>query len=244
MLIMNGFHYFLRGLDMLFRSGLRRYVVVPLLINTLLFGGFLWFGVHEFSALLHWLTDGLPTWLKWLSGLLWLFFAFAAVVIVTYAFALVANLIAAPFNGLLSEKVEQSLTGSVAESHTGLLSALSEGPRAIKRQVQYLFYYVPRALMMLVLFLVPLVHLIASPCWFLFNGWMMSVQYMDYPMDNHRVPFDEMRVKLKAKRATHLSFGSIVMFATMIPVLNFFVMPAAVIGATLLWVEEHRDEVA
>jgi CysZ protein len=37
-------------------------------------------------------------------------------------------------------------------------------------------------------------------------------------------------------------FGGLVMLCTMIPVVNFFVMPAAVAGATLIWVRENHLE--
>jgi len=38
----------------------------------------------------------------------------------------------------------------------------------------------------------------------------------------------------------HLSFGSGVSLLLLLPLINFFVMPIAVVGATILWVEEHQ----
>jgi len=73
--------------------------------------------------------------------------------------------------------------------------------------------------------------------WFVFSAWMMAMQYIDYPMDNHRTTFDDMRKYLKTHRGISFGFGCAVMIAAMIPGVNFFVMPAAVAGATLMWVE-------
>ncbi|WP_371440265.1 EI24 domain-containing protein [Candidatus Coxiella mudrowiae] len=69
---------------------------------------------------------------------------------------------------------------------------LKDIPLAFKRQVQFIFYYLPRAILVLILFFILLMQVIAAPLWFLSNAWMMTVQYMDYPMDNHCVLFREM----------------------------------------------------
>lgn len=136
--------------------------------------------------------------------------------------------------------MEKRLTGAKEITEGGWAIIYKDIPRSIKRQLQFIIYYIPRAILALVLFFIPGVQVAAGPLWFLFNGWMMTVQYMDYPMDNHRISFKDMRNLLSQKRIVNLSFGSIVMFATMIPVVNFVVMPAAVIGATLLFVDEYK----
>jgi CysZ protein len=43
------------------------------------------------------------------------------------------------------------------------------------------------------------------------------------------------------KRFLNLGFGSAVSVATMTPFLNFLVMPAAVAGATALWVDQLKS---
>ena len=236
-----GAHYFIRGFQMLNRRGIRRYVVIPLIINLILFAVFLWLGVHYFAELTHWIGNLLPTWLRWLNWLLWILFVISFFIILVYTFTIFANIIGAPFNAFLSEKVEKLETGVTAVTEGGWSIIYKDIPRAIKRQGQFILYYIPRAIVGLILFFIPFVQVVAGPLWFLFNGWMITVQYMDYPMDNHRISFPNIRHLLNQKRVTNLSFGCLVMFATMIPVVNFFVMPAAVIGATLLWVEEYRD---
>jgi CysZ protein len=41
-------------------------------------------------------------------------------------------------------------------------------------------------------------------------------------------------------RALSLGFGMAVMFSSMVPLINFVIMPAAVCGATALWLERCR----
>src|SRR5918992_14665 len=98
-----GGRYAARGSGLITQPGIRRYVIVPLLINFALFGAAIWYGASQFEALLDWL---LPNWLEWARWILWPLFAASALLVVFYAFTLIANLIGAPFNGLLAEKLE------------------------------------------------------------------------------------------------------------------------------------------
>ncbi len=84
-----------------------------------------------------------------------------------------------------------------------------------------------------------MVNLVAAVLWFLFNSWMMALQYVDYPADNHKVSFPALRKLLGDTRLSALGFGLPVALAAMVPVLNLFVVPAAVCGATAYWVREN-----
>ena len=58
-------------------------------------------------------------------------------------------------------------------------------------------------------------------------------------MGNHRLFFSEQRARLRRRPLLAWSFGGLVMLCTIIPVVNFIVMPAAVAGATVIWVREN-----
>ena len=105
-----------------------------------------------------------------------------------------------------------------------------------------MLYYVPMALGVLLLTIIPVFNAFAPLAWFLLGAWMMSLQFVDYPMDNHRLPFRDVRDACAARRLSTIGFGGAVAFFTGIPLLNLIVIPAAVIGATLLWCEELRSQ--
>jgi CysZ protein len=234
----SGVHYLITGFRLISQSGLRRYVAIPLCINMLLFIGLFFLIRHYMSEFNLWFTHFLPTWLHWLSTVLWLLFFISFFLIFIYTFVTVANLISAPFNSLLAEKVEFFLTGRVPKQ-TSLFENINDVPRIVGRQLAILGYYLPRAIFLLVLFFIPLVQTIAPILWFLFNAWYMTLTYIDYPTDNHRIPLSDVRVWIKQRRFTSLGFGVSVLVATMVPVLNFFIVPAAVAAATQFWVEEQ-----
>ncbi len=232
-----GPRYLLEGFRLLRQPGLRRFVMLPLLVNVALFGALIGLAYGWVDDASQYLIDGLPDWLHWLSYLIVPVFVGVSLVVIFYAFSLVANLIAAPFNGLLAEAVEAHLTGQPQQAGWGqVLRDLLPG---ILSELRKLLYFALRAIPLLLLILVPVVNMAASLLWLLFSAWMMTVQYVDYPMANHRLFFGEQRARLRRRPLLAWSFGAGVMLATLVPVLNFFVMPAAVAGATALWVREN-----
>jgi CysZ protein len=89
----------------------------------------------------------------------------------------------------------------------------------------------------LLLLLVPLFNILTPLLWFAFTAWMLAIQYSDYPLSNRGVDFRAQRLLLKQQRSCLLGFGSATAFCSLIPVVNFIIMPVAVAGATLLWAE-------
>lgn len=233
-----GAGYVLTGLRWLPKAGLRGFVAIPLLINTLLFGGGIWLGVHQMERLDQALQRWLPHWLAWLHWLLWPLFVLTVLVVVFYAFSLVANLIAAPFNGLLAERVEKMIapTGSappplVDSSWRDLLfSPLAE--------LRKLLYFVGWAIPLLALSFVPALNVAAPILWAISTSWMLALEYADYPLGNRGLTLREQRRLLRRRWPLTLGFGGMTLLLTLVPGLNFLAMPAAVIGATLMWNRE------
>jgi len=233
----SGIDYFLMGFSLIQTKGLKRFVFIPLLVNLLLFSVAFYFIYQELEFWLGQINAWVPDWLTWLNYLLWPLAIIAVLVAFSFVFNTLANWIAAPFNGLLSEKVELHLTGQ-ALGAGGPLEIIKDIPRTLGREWKKLAYYLPRALGFLLLFF--LLPVIGQVIWFLFTAWMMAVQYCDYPFDNHKVPFSQMRQQLNQNKTQSFSFGIMVTFFAMIPVVNFLVMPVAICGATAMWVDKYK----
>ena len=93
---------------------------------------------------------------------------------------------------------------------------------------------------LLIFFILPV---FGQVIWFLFSAWMMAIQYCDYPCDNHKISFADMKRILHAHRSHSFSFGITVSVFSLIPIVNFLVMPVAVCGATALWVDKLKERV-
>ncbi len=198
-----------------------------------------------FSHLSVWidhLLGQMPSYLSWLSYLLWPILAITILATFSYFFSTLANFIAAPFNGLLAEKVEEKLTGHRVNDD-GLMSVVKDIPRVLAREWKKLLYVLPKAIGLFILLLIPALGQTLGPIfWFVFSSWMLAVQYCDYPYDNHKISFNQMKMDLKRKKGKAYGFGFLVAFFTSIPILNLFVVPVAICGATAMWVAEFKGE--
>jgi len=231
----SGFLLPFKGLTLILAPGLRRFVVVPLLLNILIFAGLAYVAGSYFETFMdRWLPT--HSWLEFLRWILWLLFAAAYALAVFYGFTLLANLISAPFNAVLAARVEEKLTGiRPAAADESVLKAL--GP-AIAGEIGKILYFASRALPLLVLFLIPGVNVLVAVGWVLFGFWFLAIEYGDYPMGNHGLKPGQQRDQLRRRRLKSLAFGAGVTVMMLIPVLQFAAMPAAVAGATRLWVDD------
>lgn len=231
-----GAGYALTGLRWLPKAGLRSVVLIPLLINALLFGGGIWWSTGQFEHLDRAVQSWLPAWLAWLHWLLWPIFILTVLVVVFYTFSLVANLVAAPFNSILAGRVEQLIDPAGRSSSRDiswrelLLAPLAELGKSL--------YFIAWALLPLLLSFVPVINVAAPAIWVVFTAWMLALEYADYPLGNRGLNFRAQRRLLRQKWPLTLGFGGTILLLTLIPGLNLLVMPAAVIGATLMW---HRE---
>ncbi len=236
----SGASYFFKGFTLIRQKGVRRFVFIPLLINTILFSVAFYFVYLELDTYMAKFMAWLPSWLDWLSIILWPLAVLTVLVIFSFIFSTVANWLAAPFNGLLSEKMESILSGQPAPKGN-ILDIVKDIPRTLTREWQKLSYYLPRAIVFfIILWLLPI---IGQVIWFLFIAWMMAIQYKDYPFDNHKVPFGQMKTILKENKSLSYSFGIAVAVFSMIPIVNLIVMPVAICGATALWVDCYQKKI-
>ncbi|PLY15570.1 MAG: sulfate transporter CysZ [Sedimenticola sp.] len=232
-----GFGYLLKGMGMLLSPGLKRYLLVPILINILIFSLAGWLGYTQFNDLLDWLLPQ-ESWLSYFRWVLWPLFAITILLVTFYTFTAVANLLAAPFNSLLAERVEFQVSGTKPpKSNEKIMAVILP---AILSELRKLCYFLIRAIPLLVLFVIPGLNLLAPLLWVLFSAWFLALEYADYPMGNHRMTFPQQHKSIKKLRMTALGFGGGVTLLTLIPIINFIAMPSAVIGATLFWIEQKE----
>ncbi|HIW06667.1 MAG TPA: sulfate transporter CysZ [Candidatus Ignatzschineria merdigallinarum] len=237
----NGLQYFFEGFSIMMRPGLKRFVFMPILVNILVLGSAFTWLFFQVDSWVNYLLGFLPTWLHWLSYLLWPLILSSILLIFGYFFSTLANIIAAPFNGFLAEKVEEELSGIPAKE-LPWSDFVKDVPRMINRELVRLGYYLPRAIVLLIISFIPVINIISPLLWFLFGSWMMVIQYCDYAFDNHKISFTQMKETLKKDRLNNMPFGALVTLITVIPLINLFIMPAAVCGGTAMWVDRYRDQ--
>ncbi|OBW91626.1 sulfate transport protein CysZ [Gallibacterium genomosp. 3] len=237
--IKQGWHYFVLGWHLISKKGLKRFVVMPILLNIVLLSFVFWLLMQQIGDLTDWIISFVPDWLSWLHYLLTTLAVVMILLVYYFIFMTLAGFIAAPFNGLLAEKVELLLSGKTADSG-GIFDFVKDLPRMFKREWQKLWYSLPRMVILFLLGFIPVLGQTLIPVMlFLFTAWLQAIQYCDYPFDNHKISFPIMQQQLAQRRLLNLTFGALVASCTFIPLLNFIVMPVAVCGATAMWVEKY-----
>ncbi|WP_448567518.1 sulfate transporter CysZ [Thalassotalea ganghwensis] len=235
----SGAGYLIKGFELIRMKGIRRFVFIPLAINLVLFSFAFYYLILELQSYMTAIEAWLPDYMSWVSSILWPVAILFILVMFSFIFSSVSNWLAAPFNGLLAEKMEALLTERQppSGSATGIIKDI---PRTLSREWCKFRYYLPRAIGFFLLYWI--LPVIGQVLWFLFLAWMMAIQYKDYPFDNHKVNFDEMRRALSHKKGLSYSFGITTAIFSMLPIVNLVVMPVAICGATALWVDHYREE--
>jgi CysZ protein len=215
---------FLKGLKLLSHAGLRPFIILPVLINLLMYSIVLWLGYYYVNDLIN---QFIPGWLSWLSWILIPLFFISFFIVGFFTFTLLANLIAAPFYSKLSAKTLALMTGQAAQVKEQPIMTVLWG------ELRRILYLGSRALPLLLLFIIPGVNIIAAFLWGVFGAWGLALEYMAYPLENEGLLFKEQLDKIKVNRMGTLSFGGLAMLGLTLPVLNILVPPATVIGATI-----------
>ena len=65
--------------------------------------------------------------------------------------------------------------------------------------------------------------------------WWMAAEYLSGPMARHLMPFRSVLRAMRQRLAVCLGFGAALYVLLWVPVLNFFLVPVAVVGGTLLF---------
>ncbi|HJL16041.1 MAG TPA: EI24 domain-containing protein [Sandaracinaceae bacterium LLY-WYZ-13_1] len=161
------------------------------------------------------------------------------------AVVFLTNVIAAPFNDLLSEEVEYRLTGRKGPDFTLTVlvrdSVRTVGLEVVK-MVVYLVIMVPLYLLSLLL---PAVgQVIYSIFAFLFTALYFSLDYVDWPASRRNRSLTYRFGMLTDHFMPMFGFGTGVWLFLFIPIVNLLFMPAAVAGGTLLFLDLEGETAA
>lgn len=240
-----GVGYLFEGFRLLGNKKLRTYILVPIIVNCLLFIALSSFLLSYFWAVVESGNSFIPEWLQpWVAPFAWFVWFLVGVlflIVYAYSFNIITNFIAAPFYGKLSEATQKLVANEdiPEESLSHMLF------RVFSRECSKLFYFLGRGflviLVMVLVSFIPIVQSLAPLIGIAWGAWSMAIQYADYPADNHQIPFPEMRNGLWQRSGSSLGFGSAVMFCSVLPFVNIFAMPAAVIGGTIYWLNELQS---
>lgn len=213
-----------QGFKLLTKPELRPFVLMPILINVILYSVALMLGYFYLN---HFVTQMIPDGLHWLTWLIYPLFFISFCVIGFFTFSLLANLIAAPFYAKLAAKTLVVIGAPVLACEEPSVKDVWLA------ELQRLRYSLTHTFPLLILFVIPMVNLIAPVLWFGFSAWCVALEFFGYAQENRGVLFEQQQTDLKSIKWHALSFGGLVSVGQSLPILNIVIAPAAVIAATL-----------
>jgi len=231
-------HHLLQGLKVLSNQGYRRFIFIPLLANLVFFILLTTFMFGVFSDSVLWVTDWLPSWMNFMGWFIWFILGSVFFIVYGFSFSIITNIFAAPFNGMLAEKIQRDMGVDLPEGES-LGSLITRTlVRELSKLMYFIWYGIWVTLGLVVLAWIPLLNLLVPVLAFAWGAWCLAIQYLDYAADNNQQTFKELRGDAKKSMFNTLTFGGCITLLMMVPVVNIFVMPVAVAGATYMWLAD------
>jgi CysZ protein len=234
-----GIKYFVKGFSLCMNSSLRKFVLLPIIINILVTTIAMYFafsGAYDLSDYLS--NQLLPQWLsflKWIiSAILWLIIC----IVILYSFSSITLLIGSPLYSILAEKTEEILSGKPSQE-SSFIDIIKDIPHTIGLELLKFCYRIPLLLLNLIFLFVPIVGPLIIA---LISSWGCAMDYTSYGFENNKISYKDTRQTLSENKILCTTFGFTVWLMMLVPIINFIIVPVAVCGGTALWFECLRPK--
>ena len=241
-----GFSYpFKAGHFLLRQPRLYPYVLIPFLINLVVFSLAVWFGLDFFDSTVEAMIPVGDAW-YWslLYYFLWLIAVLATVLLVFFLFAIIGNLIASPFNDILSEKTEALITGQCRDEPFEFLVFMRDSMHIFLDELLKISAFLAGMIILFVLLLLPAVgpalYSVLSVVWI---ALFLVVEYTGYIFSRHKLLFKDQRQFIRQRKLASIGFGTGSLCLLAIPFLQFFTIPLGVIGAVHFWYDNSPQQI-
>ena len=217
-------------------SGLYKYIIVPLVVNILVFSLVVYWG---FAGFYGFVMSRLPQGDAWywiiINYLLVVVAILVVLVMVFFSFAAIGSLIASPFNDILSEKTEQIVTGITVDEPFSWSGILGDARRAIGIELKKISIFLVGMLIILLMHLLPVIGVLIYPI--LAIVWTMLflvAEYTGYVFSRKKMDFKSQRQVILKYPALMAGFGVGLFCLLAVPFTQFLCIPLGVVGAVRL----------
>ena len=221
---------------------LLKFALIPWFINILVFVAALGaFGALD-KVLMGKLAEtmGNGWWVPvtaWVLGIL-LFIGFSAGLLLSFIY--IVNIFTGVFAEQLSFHAERIISGKEIPSPEGHFLAIWS--RSIREELKGILFFLSIWLLLLLLYLIPVagpvLFITASTIW---SAFSLTFEFLAPAAERHELGFKEKRDLVFKNYLSSLWFGLSVLLLSIIPIVNFFFLPFAIIGGTIWFCEKSSD---
>lgn len=216
-------------------KGLIRYFIIPFTINTIIFLFFAYYSIN-------WLPEIIRSFLPESGGSLikiayfiLMTISLALILLISVScFSILGNVIATPFNELLTQNVEKIVLGIPPDESDFSIKDLMKILKGLWEAVGKICL---AAFIIIALLPLNLVPLIGQILYLLLNSLVVAIflglEFFSYSLDRRDYSFKQKLHFIKINIFDVLGVGLSAWILLLIPVINFSILPLAAIGATL-----------
>lgn len=234
-----GFTYPFRSLTFFFsHPKLITYSIAPILINMVIYGCVFFFTYK-------WLLGSIDKWIGidtasgfWAGFLhtVLLIIAFLLLLFICYLlFITVGNLVTAPFNEEISQRVEEIVTNDAVGHKMGFWE---DAYVSIKGEAEKIVFYLVVLFLIFLLNLVPAVgNVLSAILGTVFSFFYNALDFLDFPMTRKKMKFKQKLAVTRSGKLLTYGFGAAAFLMMFLPIVNVFMKPILVVAGTSLYYE-------
>lgn len=226
----SGFSSTFEAFPLLLDNKMTRFLVLPLLINTVLLASIAWYAFVKISPVLLGLVQFSQWYLKPLQYLVSPVLIILLVIAAFFLYSITGALIASPFLDIISLKTEKAIGGNVPDPNFSIKALARMLAGVLKLLVLMLLLYA----VILPLNLVPVAgSAIYAAAGFLLTAFFCGFQFYDMPLERRGFTFSEKFMICRKFGLTVAGTGAAFMLISLIPVAGFLGIIVSTSGAAI-----------
>ena len=234
-----------KAIELIFSKGLWWYFLFPVLLNLILFIGGI-YGIGSVANYVEGYLSGLANldeatffgavYLKSLmSGFVWVFFKFIFFVVFATFGGYIVIIILSPVFAILSEKVEEVLTGNSYPFSGDQL--MRDVVRGVIIALRNMFIELGYLILFFIIGFIPVIGQFAAVILFFISAYFYGFAFIDYTIERKRLTISQSIQFMRANKGMVIANGSVFALAMLIPfcgvTLAGFVAIVSVVAATI-----------
>lgn len=226
-------------------SSMRIYPLIPIFITFIVFIFGIYFGFGALTDLFNSATnlDSNATWWAMVLGFLWSMVLLLGLFISSgYLFVTITKIFAAPFNDMLSEKVELHYNPDYVEPEHPFQHFVATIIPTIVEELKKVSLILIGYVIVLFTFLIPVLGTLTPFIYIIYSIVVISIDFVDYPLARRFYTLKQKKEFIKKHLSTLSGLGTALFLLFLIPFMQLFILPIAVVSGTLLFIDISQEE--
>ena len=212
------------------------FYIIPFLLNIILLSALIYLTFVNIVPMLQNYFDGDAWYIKLLYKLIKPILLILLLFITTMIYGFVGNILCSPFLDTLSQKTQETVSGTKINIPFSLKRSSENIIRTFKNLFKMLALVAIVSLLSMLFIPIPVIgHVFYSALGYITASFILGLQFLDYPLERKRYTFiEKLKITWKFKYAA-IGLGLSFLIVSMIPILGFLGINMGVMGASIIF---------